>query len=79
MMGKGWLVACAAALALAAGSSLAAGSAPGAKEGRQGQRHARVRGGERMPLAGSRLDDVQLSAMRPGYRNLRPKARGNAE
>lgn len=79
MMADRWLVACAAALALVAGSALAADAATPAKDSSQAVRQARVAGGERVPLANSRLDAVQLSVLRPGYRNLRPKARGNAE
>ena len=79
MMAKRWLVACAAALALSTGSALAADAAAPARDGKQAVRQARVGGGERVPLADSRLDAGQLSVLRPGYRNLRPKARGNAE
>lgn len=79
MMADRWLVACAAALALTMGSALAADAAAPARDGRQAVRQARVASGERVPLADPKLDDGQLSVLRPGYRNLRPKARGNAE
>ncbi len=65
-----------ASLALVATGVPAATPAPA---GKQAQRQARVRGGETVPLANSKLSAGQLSVMRPGYRSLRPKLRGNAE
>lgn len=42
-------------------------------------RHARVAGGDRVALAGSRQSPEQWSAQRPKFRSLRPKARSNIE
>jgi len=47
--------------------------------GKQPVRQARVAGGEVVTLVQPKLSAGQLSALRPGYRSLRPKVRGNAE
>ncbi len=80
------LVASLATLALAATAAMAdpanpasraaSAASPGAKPA---ARQARVSGGGTVTLVDSRFTATQLSAQRPGYRELRPRVRGNVE
>ncbi|CAG0945206.1 hypothetical protein GPROT2_03087 [Gammaproteobacteria bacterium] len=57
-------------------SRAASAASPG---GKPTVRQARVSGGGTVTLVDSRFTATQLSAMRPGYRELRPRVRGNVE
>ena len=56
----------------------AAGGVDAANSG-AAPRQARVAGGSKVPLVSSARTAQQWSAQRPGFRNLRPKARSNVE
>jgi len=57
-------------------ASAASAASPG---GKPVARQARVSGGGTVTLVDSRFTATQLSAQRPGYRELRPRVRGNVE
>lgn len=57
-------------------SRAASAASPG---GKPTVRQVRVSGGGTVTLVNSRFTATQLSAQRPGYRELRPRVRGNVE
>lgn len=77
------MVASLATLILAATAAMADPANPASRAASPGAkpaaRQARVSGGGTVTLVNSRFTATQLSAMRPGYRELRPRVRGNVE
>lgn len=71
----------AASLALVSMTATAAPAAApaAAASSKPATRLARVAGGGKVTLVNPRLTPAQLSALRPGFRDLRPRARGNVE
>lgn len=66
-------------LALVSMAAPAAPAATTAASGKPATRLARVAGGGKVTLVNPKLTPAQLSALRPGFRDLRPRARGNLE
>jgi hypothetical protein len=68
-------------LAIVLAATLAAGAAEASKPVAQKLSgfHARIGKGGTVDLAASTLTPAQLAAMRPGFENLKPRARTNTE
>lgn len=69
----------AASLALVSMAVPAAPAATTAANGKPVTRLARVAGGGKVTLVNPKLTPTQLSTLRPGFRDLRPKVRSNVE